>query len=220
MWTNGDSGQTWRAASSRLSVPTAFMSKSSNGMARGQVVAGLGGGVDDHVGLEFLHQLEHAVAVADVELVVDESVQARLQAPLVPARVALRAEENARWLLSTPWTCQPSAQNTCKPLTRSTPRSQSPGAFWTSTPHLHKHANGRQPDRAAVCSCTDYFTVEGAASPAGPLKGLSLRSVLGPGPVTKQTQIPVPINTRRRATGLLSFTRLANRNFFDRENVK
>jgi hypothetical protein len=32
-WTNGLSGQERRAASRRLRVPTAFVSKSSNGMA-------------------------------------------------------------------------------------------------------------------------------------------------------------------------------------------
>ena len=60
----------------------------------GAVVGRLGGGVDDGVGLDLLQQLEHALAIADVEFVVVEGFAKGLGEPaLVPTGVALRAEE-------------------------------------------------------------------------------------------------------------------------------
>ena len=49
----------------------------------------------DGVRVEFVDELQHALAVADVELVVGKRVEAFFQALLVPASVALRAEELA-----------------------------------------------------------------------------------------------------------------------------
>jgi hypothetical protein len=61
---------------------------------RGAVMRGLGGGVDDDGGLDRLDEGEDAGAVADVELVVDEALEFLGQTLLVPAGVALRAEED------------------------------------------------------------------------------------------------------------------------------
>ena len=69
---NGASGQAWRAASNKFRVPTALVSKSSKGIARRSVVAGLRSGVNHHVGLDLLDQCQHGGAVPDVRLVVDK----------------------------------------------------------------------------------------------------------------------------------------------------
>jgi hypothetical protein len=58
------------------------------------VVAGLGGGVDDGVGLDLGNQVEDTLSVADVELVMDEALEIFLEALLIPAGVSLRTKEN------------------------------------------------------------------------------------------------------------------------------
>jgi hypothetical protein len=58
------------------------------------VVAGLGGGVDDGVGLDLSNQVEDTLSVADIEFVVNEALEIFLEALLVPSGVTLRAEEN------------------------------------------------------------------------------------------------------------------------------
>ena len=64
------------------------------GDRRSAVVAGLSGSVDDGVGLYLSNQIEDALAVADIEFVMDKALQVFLEALLVPAGVALRAEED------------------------------------------------------------------------------------------------------------------------------
>ncbi len=60
----------------------------------GAVVRGLRGGVHDGGGLHLFEQREHAGAVTDIELVVDEARQLAHEAVLVPPGVALRTEED------------------------------------------------------------------------------------------------------------------------------
>ncbi len=57
-------------------------------------MAGLGGGVNDGVGLEIGDKIENTLAIADVEFVVVEIFDQFGQTFLVPAGVALRPEEN------------------------------------------------------------------------------------------------------------------------------
>ena len=65
------------------------------GNGGGAVVAGLRGGVDDGVGLEIGDEIEGALAVTDVELVVVEVLDELGEALLIPTCVALRTEENS-----------------------------------------------------------------------------------------------------------------------------
>ena len=64
---NGDSGQYCRAPSSICSVPSAFTSKSRNGIDGRPIVRRLRGRVDDQVGSDLAHQGEESLAVADVD---------------------------------------------------------------------------------------------------------------------------------------------------------
>ena len=86
-------------------MPTALMSKSSNGIFAAQVVGRLRGGVDDDGGLERFDQLKHSGAVADVQFVVREARRGffRAAAGSSGCRPAGR-RKFARWLLSTPCT--------------------------------------------------------------------------------------------------------------------
>jgi hypothetical protein len=61
------------------------------GNRRRTVMAGLAGCVDDGVGLHLGHQIEDALTVANVELVMDEALEVILEALLVPAGVPLRS---------------------------------------------------------------------------------------------------------------------------------
>ena len=61
--------------------------------ARGEVVRRLRGGVDDQLGLRLLDDAFDAGAVADVEVVVLESLRGTAQPLEVPRRVAVLAEE-------------------------------------------------------------------------------------------------------------------------------
>jgi hypothetical protein len=60
----------------------------------GTIMAGLGGRVNDGIGLNLGNQVENPLTVADVQFVVDEALEILLEALLVPAGVSLRAEEN------------------------------------------------------------------------------------------------------------------------------
>ena len=51
-------------------------------------------GVDDHRRSHACHEIQHALPVADVELVVPVRRQLTLQTLLVPASVSLRTEEH------------------------------------------------------------------------------------------------------------------------------
>jgi len=68
----------------------------------GAIVARLRRSVDYGGGFELSHECEHAVPVANVEFVMHEARQGLLQPALVPPRIALRPEEDRRWLLSRP----------------------------------------------------------------------------------------------------------------------
>ncbi|GAB3584224.1 hypothetical protein GCM10027345_30990 [Hymenobacter daeguensis] len=57
-------------------------------------MGGLGGGVHNGKGAHFPEQVHHALAVADIELMMTESAAQGLgQAPLICAVIALRAKE-------------------------------------------------------------------------------------------------------------------------------
>jgi hypothetical protein len=64
------------------------------GDRRRAVVRGLGRRVDDHRGLKVAKELQHPGAVADVKFVMHKPRQFFGEPMLVPARVALRPEEN------------------------------------------------------------------------------------------------------------------------------
>ncbi len=75
----------------------------------GAVVTRLGRGVHDGVRFHRFHEIEHTLAISQVELVVLETGDAGLEPSLVPAGIPLRPKKTLRWLLSTPWICQPRA---------------------------------------------------------------------------------------------------------------
>ena len=76
-------------------MPTALVSKSSNGMAAARSWLGWAAVWTIASGLQRLASSASTPgAVADVELVMDEAWELCCQALLVPARVALRAEED------------------------------------------------------------------------------------------------------------------------------
>ena len=66
------------------------------------VVAGLGGCVDYGVGTNLCDEIENSLAVADIDLVVDEALQLSLEALLVPPGVSLRAEEDGTLVIINP----------------------------------------------------------------------------------------------------------------------
>ena len=72
------------------------------GNGGGAVVAGLGGGVDDGVGFDRFEEVENALAVADVELVVGKGLEGGLEPLLVPAGIALFPEENGALVVVDP----------------------------------------------------------------------------------------------------------------------
>ena len=61
---------------------------------RGPVVRRLRRGMDDDIGFHRCDQFQHPLTVADIQLVMREPGNLRRKALLVPARVALRAEED------------------------------------------------------------------------------------------------------------------------------
>lgn len=65
------------------------------GDRRCPVMAGLGRGMDDGVGLDLGHQVEDSLTVANVEFVVNEALELILQTLLVPAGVSLWSEEDS-----------------------------------------------------------------------------------------------------------------------------
>src|ERR1700677_2653769 len=64
------------------------------GHGGGQVVAWLGRGVHHGVRLELLQKIEHALAVADIDLVMYKTLNRTLKPALIPSRIAQRAEED------------------------------------------------------------------------------------------------------------------------------
>ena len=60
----------------------------------GKIVARLSGCMHDGVRLELLQKIEHSLAVADIEFVVNEPLDGPLEAMLVPTVVALGAKED------------------------------------------------------------------------------------------------------------------------------
>ncbi len=64
------------------------------GDAGRQIVRGLGGGVDDDGGLKDLDQFQNGGAVANIKLVMGKAGQRPPQPLLIPAGIALRAEED------------------------------------------------------------------------------------------------------------------------------
>ncbi len=74
----------------------------------GAVVRRLGGGVDDGIRTESGEQVEHALAVADIEFVVVEGgAEGFREAPWFQRVSPCGQKKTARWLLSTPWISQP-----------------------------------------------------------------------------------------------------------------
>jgi hypothetical protein len=68
----------------------------------GAVVAGLGGSVNDGIGLEPGDEVEYALAVADVQFVVAEVLELRSETFLVPTGVALYPEEDSTLVIVHP----------------------------------------------------------------------------------------------------------------------
>jgi hypothetical protein len=64
------------------------------GNASSSVMAGLGGGMDDGIGFEPGNEVENALTIPDVELVMGEVFQLGGEAVLIPAGIALLAEED------------------------------------------------------------------------------------------------------------------------------
>ena len=54
----------------------------------------LGGGVDNYARLDRLDERQHASAVANIELMVDETLEVLDEPVLIPAGVTLRTEED------------------------------------------------------------------------------------------------------------------------------
>jgi hypothetical protein len=91
------------------------------GAGGGEVVARLGGGVDDQLGAQAGDQLVDRLPVADVEGVVGVARRRRLEALPVPGDVAPGPKKSARMLLSTPSTLAPMASKNCtasEPMSR------------------------------------------------------------------------------------------------------
>lgn len=63
------------------------------GTGSGEIVTGLGRGMDNHVRLQGFEASENRFAVSDVEFMMMETRELRLETLLVPTGVALRAEE-------------------------------------------------------------------------------------------------------------------------------
>ena len=102
---NGDSGQDRRAASSRCSVPSAFTSKSRNGMAAARSCEGCAAVWMMRFGLQLLDQREQRVAVPDVERCMAIAGDLPPQTLQHPGLVSPSGpKKTARWLLSIPAT--------------------------------------------------------------------------------------------------------------------
>jgi hypothetical protein len=76
-----------------LRVPTAFEIRKGDG--GGEIVAGLSCGVHDGVRLDLLEEIEYSLAVADVELMVNETLDLAFKTVLVPTGIAFGTEENS-----------------------------------------------------------------------------------------------------------------------------
>ncbi len=64
------------------------------GDRRRAVMAGLGGSVDDGIGLHVSYEVENPLAITDIEFVMDEAQQVFLKALLVPPCISLGPEED------------------------------------------------------------------------------------------------------------------------------
>ncbi len=58
------------------------------------IVRRLGGGVHDRVRLELFHELEHSFTLPNIDFVMGETLQGRLQPMLIPSRVSNWSEEH------------------------------------------------------------------------------------------------------------------------------
>ena len=96
MWTNGDSGQARRAASSRFSVPSGVGIEIDEGNSRRAIVRRLRRGMDDRRRLQLGDERQNALAVTYVDFMVPVIGNGFAQQLQRPARVALRAEEISR----------------------------------------------------------------------------------------------------------------------------
>ncbi len=90
-------GRACRAASSRFSVPTALVSKSSNGIAAARSCDGCAAVCTMSVGADVRDQIAViAGAIADVDSMMVEVLQRPLEPLLIPARVARRRQRTPR----------------------------------------------------------------------------------------------------------------------------
>ena len=90
---NGASGACWRAASRRLSVPTAFDIEILEGTRRSEVMTRLRGTMNDCIGFHRRDQHLNTVPVTQVDLVVREASLLTLQPLLIPTGITGRAKE-------------------------------------------------------------------------------------------------------------------------------
>ena len=75
-------------------MPTALVSKSAKGMDAARSWLGCAAVWTMASGLNLLHQVDHALAVADVEFVMHKALDGPLKTMLIPARIALGAEKH------------------------------------------------------------------------------------------------------------------------------
>jgi len=66
------------------------------------VVAGLGGGVNDGIRLHLSNQIEDALAVADIELMMNEPLEIALKTLLIPTCVSLRTKKDSALIVIDP----------------------------------------------------------------------------------------------------------------------
>jgi hypothetical protein len=98
IWMNGDSGQDRRATSSRFNVPTAFISKSRNGMVAARSCEPLSEGMDNQVRANLLDERQHTIAVTDVERFMPVAGDFAAH----PAGIALGTEEDCSMVSKSP----------------------------------------------------------------------------------------------------------------------
>lgn len=90
-------------ASSRFSVPTALGIKIVEGDGGGTVVRGLGGRVYNGGGFDLPEEVQHALAIADIEFMMAKRLaKGRGKAALVPACITLGPEENGPLIIVHP----------------------------------------------------------------------------------------------------------------------
>ena len=123
---------------------------------RGAIVRGLGGGVNDQIGPQFLHESQNAFAIADIDrrvAVVRESrdcscPSTQLVSPSGP-------KKTARWLLSIPVTQNPwraKERDTSDPIRPQEPVTRTVGLLLLIGTPFRKNRDDRK-DRDDTCSC-------------------------------------------------------------------